>query len=83
MGHTPRHSQNHGNQAASVQKPDYLGQQRLDLAAGEKDPLKYLRSQGIDIHDKTSLPGVAAAITQALDNQIGCEDFSPCQARAP
>ena len=27
MGHTLRHSQNHGNQAASVQKPDYLGQQ--------------------------------------------------------
>ena len=41
---------------------------QLGLAAGEKDPLKYLRSQGIDIPDNTSLPGVAAAITQALDN---------------
>jgi hypothetical protein len=38
---------------------------QLGLAAGEKDPLKYLRSQGIDIPDNTSLPGVAAAITQA------------------
>ena len=41
---------------------------QLGLAAGEKNPLKYLRSQGIDIPDNTSLPGVAAAITQALDN---------------
>ena len=32
---------------------------QLGLAAGEKDPLKSLRSQEIDIPDNTSLPGVA------------------------
>ena len=41
---------------------------QLGLAAGQENPLGYLRSQGIDIPDNTSLPGVAAALTEALDN---------------
>ena len=40
---------------------------QLGLAAEEKNPLKHLRSQGSDIPDNTSLPGVAAAITQAVE----------------
>ena len=55
------------NNATGYNQEEWLMTQ-LGLAAGEKDPLKYLRSQGIDIPDNTSLPGVAAAITQALDN---------------
>lgn len=40
---------------------------QLGLAAGQEKPLDYLRSQGINIPDHTSLPGVAAALTEALD----------------
>jgi len=39
---------------------------QLGLAAGQEKPLEYLRSQGVDIPDNTSLPGVAAALTEAL-----------------
>ena len=41
---------------------------QLGLAAGQENPLEYLRAQGINIPDNTSLPGVAAALTEALDN---------------
>jgi len=41
---------------------------QLGLAAGHKKPLEYLRSQGVDIPDNTSLPGVVVALTEALDN---------------
>lgn len=41
---------------------------QLGLAAGQDKPLEYLRSQGINIPENTSLPGVAAALTEALDN---------------
>ena len=41
---------------------------QLGLAAGPEKPLDYLRSQGINIPDNTSLPGVAVALTEALDN---------------
>ncbi len=41
---------------------------QLGLAAGQEKPLEYLRSQDINIPDNTSLPGVAAALTEALDN---------------
>ena len=34
---------------------------KLGLAAGQEKPLDYLRSQGIDIPDNTSLPGAAMA----------------------
>lgn len=40
---------------------------QLGLAAGQEKPLEYLRSHGIDIPDNTSLPGVAVALTEALD----------------
>ena len=43
---------------------------QLGLAAGQQKPLEYLRSQGINIPDNTSLPGVAAALTEALDNHV-------------
>lgn len=41
---------------------------QLGLAAGQERPLEYLRSQGVDIPDNTSLPGIAVALTDALDN---------------
>lgn len=41
---------------------------QLGLAAGQEKPLEYLRSNGINIPDNTSLPGVAAALTEALDS---------------
>lgn len=41
---------------------------QLGLAAGQEKPLEYLRSQGINIPNNTSLPGVAVALTEALDN---------------
>jgi len=41
---------------------------QLGLAAGQEKPLEYLRSQGVDIPDNTSLPGVVVALTEALDD---------------
>jgi hypothetical protein len=40
---------------------------QLGLAAKQKNPLEHLRSEGINIPDSTSLPGITAAITDALD----------------
>jgi hypothetical protein len=39
---------------------------QLGLAAGQKKPLEYLRAQGVDVPDNTSLPGIVVAITEAL-----------------
>lgn len=44
---------------------------QLGLAAGEKNPLKHLRSQGIDIPDNTSLPGTEAARSARLGVGFG------------
>jgi len=41
---------------------------QLGLAAGQEKPLEYLRSQGVNIPDNTSLPGIVVALTEALDN---------------
>ena len=41
---------------------------QLGLAAGQEKPLDYLRSQGVNIPDNTSLPGIVVALTEALDN---------------
>ena len=41
---------------------------QLGLAAKKENPLDYLRSQGVDIPNNTSLPGIAVALTEALDN---------------
>lgn len=41
---------------------------QLGLAAGQDNPVAYLRSQGLDIPDNTSLPGIAIALTESLDN---------------
>jgi hypothetical protein len=41
---------------------------QLGLAAGQEKPLEYLRSQGIDVPDNTSLPGITVALTEALGN---------------
>lgn len=40
---------------------------QLGLAGGQDAPLEYLRGKGVDIPDNTSLPGVAVALTDALD----------------
>ena len=40
---------------------------QLGLAASQESPLEYLRSQGVDIPSNTSLPGIAVALTEALD----------------
>lgn len=40
---------------------------QLGLAASQAMPLEYLRSQGINIPDNTSLPGITVALTEALD----------------
>ena len=41
---------------------------QLGLAAGQDNPLEYLRAKGVGIPDNTSLPGVVVALTEALDN---------------
>ncbi len=41
---------------------------QLGLSAEKDKPLEYLRSQGVHIPDNTSLPGVVAALTEALDS---------------
>ena len=41
---------------------------QLGLAAKQENPLEYLRGRGVNIPDNTSLPGVVAALTEALDN---------------
>lgn len=41
---------------------------QLGLAAKQENPLEHLRAQGVNIPDSTSLPGVVAAFTEALDN---------------
>lgn len=40
---------------------------QLGLAASKENPLEYLRSQGVDIPDNTSLPGIVVALTDSLD----------------
>lgn len=40
---------------------------QMGLAGRASDPLTYLREQGVDIPRDTSLPGVVAAISHALD----------------
>lgn len=40
---------------------------QLGLAAKKENPLEYLRSQGVDIPNNTSLPGIAVALTEALE----------------
>lgn len=41
---------------------------QLAIAAKQANPLEHLRAQGVNIPDNTSLPGIVAAFTQALDN---------------
>lgn len=43
---------------------------QLGIAAGQPNPAEYLRRQGVNISDQTSLPGIAAALTTALDNHV-------------
>lgn len=40
---------------------------QLGLAASHSNPLEYLRSQGVDIPNETSLPGIVVALSEALD----------------
>jgi hypothetical protein len=41
---------------------------QLGLAAKDKDPVGYLRTQGVDIAESTSVADIAVALTSALDN---------------
>lgn len=40
---------------------------QLGLAGKSANPLEHLRQQGVDIPDTTSLPGIAAALSDAID----------------
>lgn len=59
---------------------------QLGLAAKQEDSLDFLRSQGVNIPDNTSLPGIVTAITEALDNHIetngGHSDLGELSQRA-
>jgi len=59
---------------------------QLGLASHQAQPLQHLRSHGIDIPDNTSLPGVAVALTEALDNHSAAHgprsDFGELAQRA-
>lgn len=47
---------------------------QLGLAHSHPNPLEYLRENGIDIPENTSLPGIAVALTDALDGHFASTD---------
>jgi hypothetical protein len=47
---------------------------QLGLAAGKDNPLEYLRDQGVNIPDNTSLPGIVVALSDAIDNHTAAND---------
>lgn len=47
---------------------------QLGLAHSHPNPLEYLRENGINIPENTSLPGIAVALTDALDGHFASTD---------